>query len=150
MIKSTASADATLRDLKERLERKNAETATLDTVREARDANGWPMLFLSLAGAEAAGDNVIAIRMRGIDMVSKDVFQNDAIAYTPHRMEIAHEDTVADDADKAVVIAECAKTGVALELKAIAAATAVTEASMDAKEADRVIENQDEWPTKGR
>jgi hypothetical protein len=150
MIKSTASADATLRDLAEHLKRKVSESATLDTVREARDANGWPMLFLSLAGAEAAGDNVVAIRMKGIDMVSKDVFGNDAIAYTPHTIEIAYEDTVADELDKAVVIAECAKVGVKLEIKAIAAATAVTEASIDAKAADREIENDDLWPTKGR
>ena len=58
MIKSTAQADAKLRDLAERLQRKIEGSASIDTVRELRDADGWPMLILSDAANEAAGEPV--------------------------------------------------------------------------------------------
>ena len=154
MIKSTAQAEAKLRDLAERLARKLAGSATIDTVRQAKDSDGWPMLFLSDGGTETAGSAVIAIRMKAIDAVSKDVFGNAQLAYTPHNMEIAYEldansKPEPEQKDLAQVVAECAKTGVKLEIKEIADATAVSAASMDAAAAVVEIENQDEWPTKG-
>jgi hypothetical protein len=155
MIKSLASADATLRDLAERLRRKVAGSALIDTVRETRDSDGWPMLFLSDGGTETAGSDVIAIRMKAIDAVSKDVFNNALNAFTPHSMEVAYElDANAkpepEATDLAQVLAECAKTGVAIQIKEIADATAVSATSMDAAAVAKEIEADDLWPTKGR
>jgi len=154
MIKSTAQADAKLRDLAERLQRKIEGSASIDTVRELRDADGWPMLILSDAANEAAGQPVIGIRMKGIDGVSKDVFNNDIVAYTPHSMEVAYELTAGgastpSSLDISEVIAACAKSGVKLDIKEVANTVAVDEAGMDATAVAKEIEVQDEWPTKG-
>jgi hypothetical protein len=149
-MKSLAKSDATLRDLKEVLERRLARYESLDTIREARDADGWPMLFLSAAGDESAEEPVIAIRMKSFDAVSKDVFGNDLVAFTPHTLEVATEaDSGVDMADYAETVTECAKRGVLVQIKETAAQTAVTATSMDAAEPSREIEVQDEWPTKG-
>jgi len=153
-MKSLAKADATLRDLAEVLKRRVSGSASIDTVREARDSDGWPMLILSDGGAEAAGDAVIAIRMKAVDAVSKDVFGNDLVAFTPHSMEVAYEldangKPTPANADVAEAIVEAAKKGVKIEIKEIANTTAVSAASMDAASPVKEIEVQDEWPTKG-
>lgn len=152
-MKSTAKAEALLRDVADKLKVRYAGSATIDTVRAARDAQGWPMLFLSDAGNEAAGQPVVALRIRAVDAVSKDVFGNDLVAFAPHKLEIAYELTATDNpivTDKDLLIAEyeAIKTGVAIQLKELANGTAVTEASMNAA---AVAIELDElyWPTKG-
>jgi len=152
-MKSLAKADATLRDLAEVLKRRFDGSATIDTVRELRDSDGWPMLICSDGGTETAGNPVIGVRVKSYDAVSKDVFGNDLDAFTPHHCEIAYELDTGNPEPSALdlteVTAELAKRGFALEIKEIADGTAVDATSMSAKEADRVIEVQDEWPTKG-
>lgn len=153
-MKSLAKADATLRDLKEVLERRFEGSATIDTVRELRDANGWPMLICSDGGAEGNGNPVIAIRMKSFDAVSKDVFGNDLDAFTPHTLELAYEldaNSKPEPAatDFADVLAESAKRGVLIQIKEIADGTDVDEAALDAAAVAKEIEVQDEWPTKG-
>lgn len=152
-MKSLAKADALIRDMADKLKVRYAGSATIDTVRVARDANGWPMIFLSDAGNEAAGQPVIAIRIQSVNAVSKDVFGNDLIAFTPHALEVAYELTAADNpipSDKDILVAEfeAIKTGVKIQLKELANTTAVTAANMDA--ATPAIELEDlYWPTKG-
>ncbi len=152
-MKSLAKADALLRDVADKLKVRLAGSATIDTVRAARDSAGWPMLFLSDAGNEAAGQAVIALRIKAVDAVSKDVFGNDLIAFAPHKLEVAYELTAANnpiptDVDLLIAEYESIKTGVAIQLKELANGTAVTAANMDAA---AVAIELDElyWPTKG-
>lgn len=152
-MKSTAKAEALLRDVADKLKVRYAGSATIDTVRAAKDANGWPMLFLSDAGNEAAGQPVIALRIKAVDAVSKDVFGNDLVAFAPHALEVAYELTAADnaipsDADILKAEFEAIKTGVKIQLKELANGTAVTAANMDAAAPSVEIEDL-YWPTKG-
>ena len=152
-MKSTAKAEALLRDVADKLKVRYAGSATIDTVRAAKDANGWPMLFLSDAGNEAAGQPVIALRIKAVDAVSKDVFGNDLVAFAPHKLEVAYELAAANnpiptDADILIAEYESIKTGVAIQLKELSNGTAVTAANMDA--ASPAIELDElYWPTKG-
>lgn len=152
-MKSTAKAEALLRDVADKLKVRLAANATVNTVRQAKDANGWPMLFLSAGGNEAAGQPVVGIRITAANAVSKDVFGNDLIAFAPHNLEFAYELTAADNpipTDVSVFIAwyEAQKTGVAMNLKELANGTAVTEANMNAATASIVLDEL-YWPTKG-
>lgn len=153
-MKSTAKAEALSRDLADKLKKRFAGSSTIDTVREARDSQGWPMLFCSDGGAEAAGSPVIAIRIKAADAVSKDVFGNDLVAFAPHALEVAYElnvggtDSIPSEVDVLIAQFEAIKTGVKIQLKQIANATAVSAASMDAAS---VAVELDElyWPNKG-
>lgn len=147
-MKSTAKAQACLRDLADKLRLRFPSK----TVREAKDANAWPMLFVSDSGNEAAGQSVIAIRMSAADAVSKDVFGNQLTAFAPHLVEVAWELTAANnpiptDADIFVALREIFAIGARTQLKEIANATAVTEASMNAAAVAADVEDL-YWPTK--
>lgn len=148
-MKSTAKAQAQARELKQKLELRLKGSASIDQVRQANDAQGWPMLFCSNGGAEAAGDAVIAIRIKAQDAVSKDVFGNDLVAFAPHTIELAYEEDIPSRVDIIKVMAEVQKIGMKLAVKEIAAATAVTEASMDAAAVAASLEFETQWPTKG-
>jgi hypothetical protein len=153
-IKNLAKAEALVRELKEKLEArtKGAAAGRVDTVRETRDSEGFPMLFLSDNGNEAAGQPVIAIRVKQIDAVSKDIFGNDLNAYAPHNCEVAYEldATEAEPSrlDIAMVMWEVSKPGVKTQIKEIADGTAVTAASMDA-DAPSIELDDLRWPLKG-
>lgn len=152
-MKSTAKAEALLRDVADKLKVRFAGSATIDTVRAAKDSNGWPMLICSDGGVETAGAAVIAIRIQGIDMVSKDIFGGATSAYAPHVLDLAYEQTAANnpiptDADLAVAAYEAQKTAVRYQQKSIANGTAVAQASMDAAAAICDLEDA-YWPTKG-
>lgn len=152
-MKSLAKAEALIRDVADKLKVRYAGSATIDTVRQARDANGWPMIFLSDAANEAAGQPVIALRIKAVDAVSKDVFGNDLVAFAPHKLEVAYELTAANnpiptDVDLLIAEYEAIKTGVAIQLKELANGTAVTAANMDAQAAAIELDEL-YWPTKG-
>ena len=153
MNQSTAKAIALARDLADKLSKRLAPAAAgLNTVRQAFDANGWPMIFCSHNANEAEGQPVLAIRISNPDMVSKDIFGNSLFAYAPHILEIAYElNTVPASfvavADRARAEFESIKTGCRWQLKEIANGTAVTEASMNAKAADADLDEL-YWPTK--
>lgn len=149
-IKNLAKAQSLIRELKERLEirAQGAAAGRVDSVREAADSEGYPALFLSDNGDESAGKPVLAIRIKQTDMVSKDVFGNDAKAYTPHVCELAHEVGQVDKKDIEMAMFELARIGVKIQIKEIAAATAVSFASMDAAAAAQELDDL-RWPTKG-
>lgn len=153
MAKSTAKAEATMRDLKDRLALRLAGSARIDTVREAKDSEGWPVLILSDGGNEAAGQPVIGLRMKAVDAVSKDVFGNALVAFAPHELELAYEldGTVpeADAKDIITVMVETGKIGARTLVKEIADGTAVTAANMDAAAVALALEADLKWPTKG-
>ena len=152
-LKSTAKAEATFRDLKERLALRVAGSARIDTVRADKDANGWPMLVLSDGGVETAGNPVVALRMKAADAVSKDIFGNDLAAFAPHEIEVAYEldstEAEPDRKDLAIVYQEVAKIGAKIVVKEVADATAVSEASLNATAAALELEADIQWPTKG-
>jgi hypothetical protein len=153
-LKSTSKAEAMTRDLAEKLALRIAGSASgrVDTLRQIKDANGWPVMILSDGGTETAGNPVIAIRIKGADAVSKDIFGNDIIAAAPHIAELAYEldATEAEPSRKdiAKVLFELVKLGTKLQIKEIADGTAVSVAAMDAASA---AEEYDwlYWPTKG-
>lgn len=152
-MKSTAKAQAQVRVLKERLDFRLSGSSTINTSRQANDVDGWPMLFLSVGGTEAATNPVIAIRIKAENAISKDVFGGDLIAFTPHDLELAYElksggaQPAASDLVK--VMAEIGKIGMKILVKEIVAATAVTEASMNAAAVAVALESEVTWPTKG-
>lgn len=153
-IKSLDKANALVRDLKDLLEKrvKGTPSGRVDTVREAKDSEGQPVLFLSDNGNEAAGQPVILIQLKQIDMVSKDIFGNDLKAYAPHVLTLSYElatgGIVPNVLDITKVMFELAKLGVKIQVKEIASGTAVTIANANAA---AVAEEYDwlYWPTKG-
>jgi hypothetical protein len=153
-FKSTAKAEALARDLAEKLKLRIAGSASgrVDTLRQVKDAAGWPVIFLSDNGNEAAGQPVIALRIKGVDAVSKDILGNSIVAAAPHALEVAYEldGTEAEPSrlDLLKVMFEALKLGTKLQVKEIADGTAVTIANMDAASVD---EESDwlYWPTKG-
>lgn len=152
-MKSLAKADALMRDVADKLKIRTAGGAGINTVRAARDANGWPMLFLSNGGTETAGSSVIALRCTAVDAVSKDVFGNALVAFAPHTWEVAYELTAANnpiptDTDILTAEFESIKTGCKLQLKELANGTAVTAANMDAATPNIELDEL-YWPTKG-
>ena len=153
-LKSTSKAEAMSRDLADKLALRiaGAGAGRVDTLRQAKDSDGWPVLFLSKSGNEAAGQPVMAIRIKGVDAVSKDIFGNSITAAAPHIAEVAYEldGTEAEPNRKDIckVLFELVKLGTKLQVKEIADGTAVTVANMDAAAA---AEEYDllYWPTKG-
>lgn len=148
-MKSTAAAQAQARELGDKIAKRTGKT-----VRAANDANGWPMLIVSTAGNEAAGQPVIGIRISNPDAVSKDIFGNATSAYTPHTLEVAYELQSSDnptpaDATLLSVAMDAAMTGIKVQVKEIANGTAVTEASMNAAAVALEQEPSLYWPTKG-
>jgi hypothetical protein len=151
-MQSAAKADALVRDLADKLAKRYANGPGLNSLRIANDAQGWPMIFISTGGNEAEGQPVVLIRIRNVDMVSKDVFGNSTFAYAPHTLEFAYELASSNDpiptlADLAAAQFESIKTGVRFQLKTIANGTAVTEASLNAAAPVADLEEL-YWPTK--
>lgn len=150
-LKSTAKAEALARDLAEKLKKRLAGSATIDTVREDKDANGWPLIFLSDGGTETAGNPVILIRIKGDDAVSKDIFGNAITAAAPHTTEVAYEKDGTEGEpsrlDLTTVLFETIKMGTKIAIKEIDDATAVTESAINAASADKTLDDL-YWPTK--
>lgn len=153
-IKNLAKAEALVRQLSEdlALRVKGSAAGRVDTVREAKDSEGYPYIVLSDNGTETAGNPVIFVRIKQIDAVSKDIFGNDMKAYAPHTCEMAYEldATEAEPSrlDVALVMFELSKLGVQVQIKEIADGTAVTPASVDADAASLELDWL-RWPTKG-
>jgi hypothetical protein len=152
-MQSIHKSAATMRDLKAALDLRFSNGAGINSSRLAADAQSWPMLFLSVAGNEAAGQPCIAIRIKGLVRPNPDIFQQTQWAYAPHTLEIAFEKDVNSKpspalADLLSVMFECTKTGITILDKEIANGTAVSEASMNA--AVVAVELNDlYWPNKG-
>ena len=152
-MQSLAKAQATMRDLKERLEKRVQGSSSIDTVRATADSEGWPMLILSDAANESAGQPVIALRLKAVDAVSKDVFGNALKAFSPHEMEVAFEldssEAEPSRRDIIKVMIEVAKLGHKVIVKQIADGTAVSASSMDATSPADSLEFDTQWPAKG-
>lgn len=152
-MKSINKAQATMRDLCEKLALRYAGSSSIDTVRQSADAAGWPMAFLSDGGVETAGSDVIVLRIKGLSVLPLDQFQQAQFAYAPHTLEFAYEldangkpEPVQADILKAMF--ESTNTGITILQKEIADGTAVSEASMDAAAVVAELNNL-YWPNKG-
>jgi len=152
MAQSIAKSMAEARDLASVLSLRYAHGAGINSVRQAADAQGWPMLFLS-NGSEAEGAAVIVLRIKGLQRPNPDIFNQTQYAYAPHSLELAYELDVngkpiptASDLFKAMF--ESTKTGIAILQKEIANGTAVSEASMNAAAVLSEL-NDLYWPNKG-
>ena len=131
MAKSTAKAEALVRDLKERLERRGFAAA------ESKDAEGWPKLTLNT--------NEASIRVEAQDAVSKDIFGNDNVAFAPHALDYASRADAIGTLENAKILTEVLKMGVSkMTVKTDATSLATAEAA-----AGDAIEFDDRWPTKG-
>jgi hypothetical protein len=154
MAKSTAKAESIIRQLKDNLSKRIAGAASgrLDTIREAKDSDGYPYLMLSDGGTETAGNPVAFIRVKQSDAVSKDILGNSLMAFAPHILELAYELDGANSellpADQQMLMWEIAPIGCNVQVKQIADATAVTAANVDAA-AVAVDLDSIQWPTKG-
>jgi hypothetical protein len=151
-LQSTSKATGMARDIADKMKMRFKGGAGINHVREALDANGWPMLFMS-NGSEAAGQPVIGLRIKNLDVGAKDIFGNSSLPFAPHTCEIAFELNGAgaptpSTSDLSQVLAEAARYGMILQEKAIANATAVTEASMNAASPSLTINDIDN-PNKG-
>jgi hypothetical protein len=154
-IVNTAKANAMIRLIASDLALRIANSAAgyVNVVRQAVDTDGYPCLFLSRNGNEAAGQPVIFIRIKQIDAVSKDVFGNSENAYAPHLMDVAYELTaggfiIPKSEDIFSVLWECIPEGVSLNQIAIANGTAVTVANVNAATPLQTLDWL-RWPTKG-
>ena len=154
-LKSTSKAEAMARDLSDKLALRIAGSAAgrVDTLRKAKDTNGWPVMFLSKTGNEAAGQPVIAIRISGADAVSKDIFGNAITAAAPHIAEIAYELTASgkstpNQKDLSKILWELNQLGMKEQVKETANTVAVTIANMDATAAAEEYDSL-YWPNKG-
>ncbi len=141
MVVNNAKAVALMRDLSDKLAKRFPATAAgLNSIRQAFDANGMPVIYISHNGNEAEGQPVAFVRIAQIDAVSKDVFGNSLNAYAPHQMQTAWElqatphigDTFVSHADIAAIEFEAIKTGVMWQKIELANGTAVTEANVNA------------------
>lgn len=96
MAKSTAKAEALLRDMKDRLQFRGF------SVSESKDAEGFPKLTI---GTEAS------VKLVQADAVSKDIFGNDLKAFAPHEAELSSADGQSK-ADYSKILHELVKMGV--------------------------------------
>lgn len=153
MIINTAKADAIVRALADDLKIRTAGSSTIDTVRVAKDANGFPCLFLSDGGNEAAGQPVIFLRVKQVSAGSADVFNNAMNAYAPHDMDIAYELTsggkpIPNELDIFKVLFQAIPVGTKLNQVQLANGTAVTLANVNAATPAQSLDWL-RWPTKG-
>lgn len=119
---SFSKAESIIRDLKDELELRQGATG-FDTVRQTKDADGWPMLILSKSANEAAGQPVIGIHLKGDSAVSTDIFGNAIAALAPHTMKFAYEDTEVTDADLLHIMVLAARKHFKVALCQVAAVT---------------------------
>lgn len=129
MAKSTAKAEALSRDLKDRLQFKGF------TVSESKNGDGFPRLVIDTDQA--------SIEIVQEDAVSKDIFDNDLLAFAPHRLTLAMDDAVSKQ-DHAKLMIEIVKMGVNKTIVKNGADLATAEAS-----AGEIIDLMERWPTKG-
>jgi hypothetical protein len=120
-MKSIAKADAWLRDLKERLVLRGFSCA------DSRDVNGWPKLTLNTDEA--------SIRIEANDAISKDVFGNALVAFTPHKLYFASR----NDAMSTLVVSKLMSEIVKLGIKMVVQTHATVLATAEAAAGDEVI-----------
>lgn len=149
MIPSTAKAQSLIRKLQEHLGFRLEKNAGLNTIRELKDANGWPALVISADGDESAEEPVCVIRAKGIDAVSPDIFGNPFTAFAPHDVDVVYDAAALSHKDLAIVLHEVTKLASKTKVREVAPDAAVTIASADSAAVVASLEFELRWPTKG-
>lgn len=129
MAKSTAVSEAQARELKDKLERRGF------AVTESK-VNGYPKLILNTDEA--------SIVIEQEDAVSKDVFGNDLLVFTPHKLSFASRDDAMNSLKVAKIYVEIGKIGMKVIVKTHATVLVTAEAADG-----EAIEFSDRWKTKG-
>lgn len=136
MLYSIDKAVALARDLADEFKMRFAGGSPINTVRQAQDSNGWPMIFLSAGANEAEAQPTIVLRIMNVDVGAKDIFGNASLPFAPHQCEIAFELSalgamLPNLSDYTKVVFQVARTGVIVIEEPIANGSAVTEAAMN-------------------
>jgi hypothetical protein len=103
MAKSTAVSEAKARELKDQLEFKGF------SVSESKTAEGYAKLTLNTDEA--------SLWVEQEDAISKDVFGNDLLAFTPHKLIFASRNDAMTTLKTAQIMTEIAKHGIKIELR---------------------------------
>lgn len=160
MLFSVDHAVGVARDLADRLSLRFSNSATINTIRQAQDENGYPIIVCSHAASEVEGAPVIWIRLAnlfensaGANGAPIDIFGNATLPFTPTICQVAYElasggAPIPAAADYTTVIFEVARTGVVVQEYAIANGTAVTEAAVNAASPVQTLKDID-WGFKG-
>ena len=127
-MKSTAKSLKWVRDLKDVFELRGI------TVAESQNAEGWGRLDF--------GTNA-AVEIVAVDAVSKDVFGNDLIAFTPHYVKFSYIAAI-DKVLFAQIMLELGKRGIKIFLH-----TDTTLAGAEAAAASAELEADIQWKAKG-
>lgn len=129
MAKSTAVSEAHARELKYKLEQRGF------TVTESK-VNDYPKLTLNT--------NEASILIEQEDAVSKDVFGNSLLAFTPHKLSFASRNDAMDSLKVSKILMEIAKLGMKIVVKTHATVLATAEAA-----SGDALEFNERWKTKG-
>lgn len=130
MAKSTAKAEAIVRDLKDRLAFRGYAST------ESKNADGFPKLTI---GTDAS------IVIEQADAVSKDVFGNDLLAFAPHEATLAIDEAIAY---KKLIEVASELSKVAID-KTVLKSSDADLATAEALSSGEVIVWDVRWPTKG-
>ena len=129
MAKSTAKAEAIVRDLRDRLDFRGIASE------ESKNSEGYPRLVIDTDQA--------SLEIEQADAVSKDIFENDLRAFSPHFAVLAVADTYSRE-DYTKLYAELNKVGIDKVILKTGADLATAEAA-----AGEEIQWDIRWPTKG-
>lgn len=154
MITSIQKLQRIAQDLTDRLSVRFKNGSGLNTVTQGFDSNGNPYLQLSNAtDGLAAGNPVVVIVLEQDDAVSKDIFGNNLLAYTPSLALVGWEADANGKntpamADLMNIFWELIPFEIELQGIQVAHGTAVTPTSVEAA-TPFVDLDQLYWPTKG-
>lgn len=129
-MKSTAKSLAWTRDLKDRLVFRGFAVA------ESFDADGWAKLTLDT--------DIASIKIVGQDAISKDVFGNALVAFTPHILYFASRDNAMSTLIASELMIEIAKLGIKVVVQTHATVLATAEAAVGTE-----LQFDVQWPNKG-
>jgi hypothetical protein len=146
MIVSTQKEIRQLKDLEERL---NSRFAGAIFGQDAFDANGNPEVLFS-NGTPVSGGRVFLLKIVQEPMVSTDIFGNPALAYGPHKIQLAFEQGAAvTGVDFCRIMSEVGKLGYKLEVYMTPAGNIPVDAALIPANLQDSLEFDIYWPTKG-
>jgi hypothetical protein len=160
MLYSVDHAVGVARDLADRLSLRFSNSTTINTIRQAQDENGYPIIVASHNASEVEGAPVIWIRLANLFEYSAgangapiDIFGNPTLPFTPTICQVAYElasggAPIPTTADYSTCLFEIARTGVVVQEYAIANGTAVTETAVNAATPVQTLKDID-WGFKG-
>jgi hypothetical protein len=143
------STQKEIRQLKPLSELLNFRFSNAITGAASFDANGNPEYLFS-NGTPVSGGKVFLIKIVQQDAVSKDIFGNSMLAYTPHIFQIAYEVGSAFGlADMATLMLEVGKLGYKVEVYAQPTGAIPSDASIITANQVASLEYDLLFPTKG-